>query len=63
MRILHKYGIVLALALLAAASILGSCTREPIQRPLKDVQIQFRIDLSLNDSTQWVMDNPVKVAP
>lgn len=54
MRILHKYGIALALALLAAVSILGSCAREPIQRPLKDVQIQFRIDLSLNDSTQWV---------
>lgn len=54
MRILHKYGIALALALLAAASILGSCTREPIHRPLKDVQIQFRIDLSLEDTTQWV---------
>lgn len=54
MNILRKYGIALALALLAAASILGSCAREPIQRPLKDVQIQFRIDLSLNDSTQWV---------
>ncbi len=54
MKILHKYGIALALALLAAVSILGSCTREPILRPMKDVQIQFRIDLSLNDSTQWV---------
>ena len=54
MKILHKYGIALALALFAAVSILGSCAREPIQRPLKDVRIQFRIDLSLNDSTQWV---------
>lgn len=41
-------------AVLAAVWLLGSCAREPIQRPLKDVQIQFRIDLSLNDSTQWV---------
>lgn len=54
MNILRKYGIALALALLAAVSILGSCTREPIYRPMKDVKIQFRIDLSLNDSTQWV---------
>ena len=54
MKILHKYGIALALALLAAVSIFGSCAREPINRPMKDVRIQFRIDLSLNDSTQWV---------
>ena len=41
-------------AVLAAVWLLGSCAREPIQRPLKDVQIQFRIDLSLEDTTQWV---------
>ena len=38
----------------ACALLLWSCTREPIHRPLPNVRISFRVDLSLKDSTQWV---------
>lgn len=59
MKTFKKYGIMSAAVIAAALLTLASCYREPIYRPLKNVQMKFRIDLSLNDSTQWVKPDTV----
>ena len=59
MRFLHKYRFFVAAGALAVLWTLGSCTREPILKPMKDVNIRFSIDLSLDDTTQWVKPDPL----
>ena len=58
MRLINRYGFGIAVTLVAAVLSLASCYREPIYKPLKNVRIQFKLDLSVNDSAQWVKPDP-----